>query len=137
MSFDDVIGTGSIIGIDSQVHAKIAGENCYGPAKLRMIADWVEARGTAWPVRRCAECAGRRLAFASARAAVEYDATVRRIVGAWKERGLRRLAAWAAAVVADTIAYPHAAPVTFVPADRWRLAARRSRLLGGLSKSNG
>jgi len=43
LGFNDVIGTGSIIGIDSQVHAKIAGENCYGPAKLRMIADWVEA----------------------------------------------------------------------------------------------
>ena len=43
LGFDDVIGTGSIIGLDSQVHAKIAGENCYGPAKLRMIAGWVDA----------------------------------------------------------------------------------------------
>jgi HAD superfamily hydrolase (TIGR01490 family) len=42
LGFDDVIGTGSIIGLDKRVHAKIAGENCYGPAKLRMIADWVE-----------------------------------------------------------------------------------------------
>src|SRR3954470_14796193 len=41
LSFDDVIGTGSIIGLDDRVHAKIAGENCYGPAKLRMIAGWV------------------------------------------------------------------------------------------------
>jgi len=45
LGFDDVIGTGSIIGLDERVHAKIAGENCYGPAKLRMIADWVEASG--------------------------------------------------------------------------------------------
>jgi HAD superfamily hydrolase (TIGR01490 family) len=45
LGFDDVIGTGSIIGLDSRVHAKIAGENCYGPAKMRMIADWVEASG--------------------------------------------------------------------------------------------
>jgi HAD superfamily hydrolase (TIGR01490 family) len=45
LGFDDVIGTGSIIGRDDRVHAKIAGENCYGPAKLRMIADWVEASG--------------------------------------------------------------------------------------------
>ena len=45
LGFDDVIGTGSIIGLDQHVHAKIAGENCYGPAKLRMIADWVEASG--------------------------------------------------------------------------------------------
>ena len=40
-----MIGTGSVIGLDERVHAKIAGENCYGPAKLRMIADWVEASG--------------------------------------------------------------------------------------------
>lgn len=45
LGFDDVIGTGSIIGLDERVHAKIAGENCYGPAKLKMIADWVEASG--------------------------------------------------------------------------------------------
>lgn len=45
LGFDDVIGTGSIIGRDERVHAKISGENCYGPAKLRMIADWVEKSG--------------------------------------------------------------------------------------------
>jgi HAD superfamily hydrolase (TIGR01490 family) len=45
LGFDDVIGTGSVIGLDERVHAKIAGENCYGPAKLRMIADWVESSG--------------------------------------------------------------------------------------------
>ena len=45
LGFDDVIGTGSIVGLDDRVHAKIAGENCYGPAKLRMIADWVERSG--------------------------------------------------------------------------------------------
>jgi len=45
LGFDDVIGTGSIIGLDERVHAKIAGENCYGPAKLRMIAEWVEKSG--------------------------------------------------------------------------------------------
>ncbi len=45
LGFDDVIGTGSIIGLDERVRAKIAGENCYGPAKLRMIADWVEKSG--------------------------------------------------------------------------------------------
>jgi len=71
----------------------------------------------AWPVRRCAECAGRRLAFARARAAVEYDAPVRRIVGAWKERGLRGLAAWAAAVVVETLEPPPGDLLTYVPAD--------------------
>ena len=45
LGFDDVIGTSSIIGLDERVHAKIAGENCYGPAKLRMIANWVETSG--------------------------------------------------------------------------------------------
>jgi HAD superfamily hydrolase (TIGR01490 family) len=45
LGFDDVIGTGSVIGLDERVHSKIAGENCYGPAKMRMIADWVESSG--------------------------------------------------------------------------------------------
>ena len=45
LGFDDVIGTGSLIGLDERVHANILGENCYGPAKLRMIADWVERSG--------------------------------------------------------------------------------------------
>ena len=45
LGFDDVIGTGSVIGLDDRVHARILGENCYGPAKLRMIADWVEKSG--------------------------------------------------------------------------------------------
>jgi HAD superfamily hydrolase (TIGR01490 family) len=45
LGFDEVIGTGSVIGLDDRVHAKIAGENCYGPAKMRMIADWVEKSG--------------------------------------------------------------------------------------------
>ena len=43
LGFDDVIGTGSIIGLDERVHARIAGENCYGPAKLRMIDEWLAA----------------------------------------------------------------------------------------------
>ena len=45
LGFDDVIGTGSVIGLDERVHAKIAGENCYGPAKMRMIADWLDKSG--------------------------------------------------------------------------------------------
>jgi HAD superfamily hydrolase (TIGR01490 family) len=45
LGFDDVIGTGSVIGLDDRVHAKIAGENCYGPTKMWMIADWVEQSG--------------------------------------------------------------------------------------------
>jgi predicted amidophosphoribosyltransferase len=75
---------------------------------------------TAWPVSRCRECSGRRLAFASARAAVAYDDEVRRLVRAWKERGQRRIAADAAAVVAETLAPPRVEALTFVPADRAR-----------------
>ncbi len=45
LGFDDVIGTSSIIGLDERVHAKIEGENSYGEAKMRMIADWVEKSG--------------------------------------------------------------------------------------------
>ena len=45
LGFDDVIATGSIIGLDERVHAKIDGENCYGEAKMRMIAEWVKKSG--------------------------------------------------------------------------------------------
>lgn len=45
IGFDDVIATGSVTGLDDRVHAKIVGENCYGPAKMRMIADWIEKSG--------------------------------------------------------------------------------------------
>lgn len=45
LRFDDVIATNSIIGIDARVTAKIDGENCYGPAKLRMIEAWFAAEG--------------------------------------------------------------------------------------------
>jgi ComF family protein len=82
---------------------------------------------TAWPVRRCAECSGRRLAFASARAAVVYDESAKQIVGAWKERGQRRLAAVAAEVVADALRAPDVSVVTFVPADRDRTLTRGHR----------
>jgi len=79
---------------------------------------------TAWPVRRCRECSGRRLAFASARAAVEYDERVRRLVAGWKERGLRRLSAQAADVVAAGVERPRVATLTFVPPDRARVLER-------------
>ncbi len=72
---------------------------------------------TAWPVRRCRECSGRRLAFASARAAVAYESPVPAVVAAWKERGLRRLAELAADVVADSLACPAADAVAFIPPD--------------------
>ncbi|WP_037499163.1 HAD family hydrolase [Sphingomonas jaspsi] len=45
LGFDDCIGTNSILGLDDRVHAKIDGQNCYGPAKLAMILDWLEKSG--------------------------------------------------------------------------------------------
>jgi ComF family protein len=57
------------------------------------------------------------LAFACARAAVAYDGPVRRIVAAWKERGLRRLAAWAAQVVVESVPRPAGHTLVCVPAD--------------------
>jgi ComF family protein len=81
-------------------------------------------RPTAWPVSRCSECEGRRLAFARARAAVAYDDPVRRVVAAWKERGLRRLAPWAAELVVEVVPRPDAVALTFIPADRDRRLKR-------------
>jgi len=45
LGFDDTIGTNSILGLDARVHAKIDGVNCYGPAKLKMIEEWLAAEG--------------------------------------------------------------------------------------------
>jgi len=72
---------------------------------------------TAWPVERCRECAGRRIPFASARAAVAYDDAARSIVAAWKDRGLRSLAAPAAELVCEVVSRPSAYAIVFVPSD--------------------
>lgn len=45
LGFDDVIATGSIMGLDDIIHAKIDGENNYGPAKLRLIEAWMDKEG--------------------------------------------------------------------------------------------
>jgi len=47
LGFDDVIATGSIIGLDERVHARIDGQNCYGEEKMRMISDWLDKSGLA------------------------------------------------------------------------------------------
>jgi len=72
---------------------------------------------TAWPVSRCRECAGRRIAFTTARSAVQYDAAVRSLVAGWKERALRRLVQSAVALVLEVVQRPDAGIVTFVPPD--------------------
>ena len=79
---------------------------------------------TAWPVARCRECQGRRLAFASARAAVAYDAGAKAFVSSWKERGLRGLSRDAAMLVAEVVPRPRAYAITFVPPDADRALKR-------------
>jgi len=46
LGFDDVIGT-DVVRADGLMRARVAGENCYGPAKLRMIEAWLAAQGIA------------------------------------------------------------------------------------------
>jgi predicted amidophosphoribosyltransferase len=79
---------------------------------------------TAWPVERCRECSGRRLAFASARAAVFYDRGARSLVAAWKERGIRVLAETAAELVCEIVPQPPVEGLVFVPPDGERLLVR-------------
>ena len=55
---------------------------------------------------------------------MRYDDGVRRLVAAWKERGLRRLAEAAAEVIAETVERPVASVVAFVPPDRDRTLKR-------------
>jgi predicted amidophosphoribosyltransferase len=56
---------------------------------------------------------------------VAYDDAVRALVGAWKERGLRRLTAALADLVVESLE-PPAGPLTFVPSD-----PERRRVRGG------
>lgn len=92
---------------------------------------------SAWPVQRCVECRGRRLAFASARAAILYDARARRLVHAWKERGRRHLSREAALLVAETLSRPDVAALTFVPADGDRALKRGHRPAETLARELG
>jgi predicted amidophosphoribosyltransferase len=89
---------------------------------------------TAWPVGRCRECAGRRLAFATARAAVAYDGPARPLVAAWKERGLRPLAREFAALVAETVPRPLVDELTFVPGDPERSLKRGQNAAEALAR---
>jgi ComF family protein len=97
-----------------------------GGALTRLGAPRCERCGapTTWPVERCRECSGRRIAFAHARAAVEYDDAAKRLVGAWKERGLRSLAEVAAEIVVGVVSRPDAYTITFIPADHNRFLER-------------
>jgi ComF family protein len=55
---------------------------------------------------------------------VGYDDAVRRIVAAWKERGLRRLAAPLADLVAEAVPRPDADALCALPPDRERTLRR-------------
>src|SRR5215208_793929 len=61
---------------------------------------------TAWPVARCRDCSGRRIAFATARAAVAYDAAA------------------AADLVVETLPPPPVGALAFVPRDTERTLKR-------------
>ena len=79
---------------------------------------------TAWPVERCRECAGRRLAFASATSAYAYAGPSVAFVRAWKERGLRHLAPLAAELVLVQLERPAVDVITYIPPDRVRQLER-------------
>ena len=64
-----------------------------------------------------ASAPGRRLAFASARAAVTYTGAAKPLVRAWKERGLRPFASRAARLVAEAVPRPAADVITYIPPD--------------------
>ena len=79
---------------------------------------------TIWPVERCRECAGRRLAFRRARAAVAYSSVARDLVAAWKEHGLRRASSLAAELVVEGLEPPAVDVITYIPPDPTRLLVR-------------
>jgi predicted amidophosphoribosyltransferase len=79
---------------------------------------------TAWPVERCRECAGRRLAFTTARSAFVYVGPAPHLLRAWKERGLRRLAPLAAELVAERLPPPAADIITYIAPDPIRQLTR-------------
>jgi len=79
---------------------------------------------TAWPVERCLECSGRRLAFNSARAVVAYRGPARDLVRGWKEHGLRQAASLVADLTVTRLQPPAADVVTWVPPDGARLLER-------------
>ena len=108
-------------------------------ALIRLAPPLCERCGApgAWPVQRCAECSGRRIAFATARAAILYDAPARRLVQAWKERGQRRLAREAATLVVDTLARPAVGALAFVPAHPDRALERGHRPAEALARELG
>jgi predicted amidophosphoribosyltransferase len=85
-------------------------------------------------VARCRECAGRRLSFASARAAVAYEGPARPLVAGWKDRGLRPLAWDFARLVAEVVPRPPVEGLTFVPGDPERSLKRGQNAAEALAR---
>jgi predicted amidophosphoribosyltransferase len=79
---------------------------------------------TAWPVSRCRECSGRRLAFDAARSAVAYEGPVRPLVRAWKEHAARRAVDIAATLVVAQVERPAADVIAYIPPDPVRQLER-------------
>jgi predicted amidophosphoribosyltransferase len=79
---------------------------------------------TVLPVADCRECAGRRLAFRRAAAAVAYEGGGRELVGQLKSGRRRALAVPAGALVSTFLDAGSCEAVCWVPADRWRTIRR-------------
>jgi len=92
---------------------------------------------TAWPVEQCRECAGRRLAFASAVSGIAYTGAAPPYVRAWKERGLRHLARPAAELIGELVARPDADVITHVPPNAVRQLMRSTHPAAGLARELG
>lgn len=92
---------------------------------------------TAWPVARCRECAGRRLSYTSARAAVAYEGPTRPLVAGWKDRGLRPLAREFAVLLAEVVPRPPVEALTFVPGDPERSLKRGQNAAQALARELG
>jgi predicted amidophosphoribosyltransferase len=108
-------------------------------ALVRLVPPLCERCGSPgpWPVRRCAECSGRRLAFVRARSAIVYDERARTLVRVWKEHGRRGLATEAAQLVAEVVPRPDVEALTHVPGDPERALARGRVGPAALSKDLG
>ena len=80
-----------------------------------------------WPVERCRECSGRRLAFSAAWAAVAHEGSARALLHRWKAGGIDLAAVASAAIIARRAA-PEADGICAVPCDPGR---RRMRGVDG------
>jgi ComF family protein len=74
------------------------------------------------------------LSFATARAGVSYAGVARPFVRAWKERGLRPLAALAAELVTEVVPAPAADVITYIPPDGDRSLRRGHQPAAALAR---